>query len=58
MMAYNLKPNIVDHIDHLIGGTLINKNRERFVNRSAYWEDEEIVVHLEQALQEYNARNS
>ena len=46
----NLKPNIVDHIDYLIGGTLINKTRETLINRAAYWEDEDLVEKLEKDL--------
>ena len=48
----NLKPNIVDHIDYLIGGTLINKAREKSVYRAAYWEDEDLVERLEERLNE------
>lgn len=42
----NLKPNIVDHIDYLIGGTLINQARAKSVYRAAYWEDEDLVEKL------------
>jgi len=43
----NLKPNLVDHIDYILGGSLINSERKREVNRVAYWEDDKIVDDLE-----------
>ena len=46
----NLTPNLVDHVDYLIGGTLVNKRRSAKINRAAFWEDEELVIQLEQAL--------
>ena len=46
----NLKPNIVDHVDYLIGGSLINAAREKTIYRSAYWEDETLVEQLENRL--------
>jgi len=49
-MAYNLKPNIVDHIDYLIGGT-VNSNARKIVKiRSEFWEDEYLVNELENKL--------
>ena len=46
----NLKPNIVDHIDYLIGGTLINSARQKTMYRAAYWEDEDLVEKLAREL--------
>ena len=46
----NLAPNIVDHIDYLIGGT-VNSNKRITVIRSKCWEDEYLVDKLTQALQ-------
>lgn len=46
----NLKPNIVDHVDYLIGGSLINTEREKTIYRAAYWEDETLVEQLENRL--------
>lgn len=48
----NLDPNIVDHIDYLIGGTLINRLRAIKVNRSAFWKDEDLVEQLEEKLKQ------
>lgn len=49
--ALNLAPNIVDHIDYLIGGT-VNSNKKIRQIRSKYWEDEYLVEELEQKLKE------
>lgn len=45
----NLKPSIVDHVDYLIGGSVVNKWRGYFT-RATFWEDEESVNELEQKL--------
>jgi hypothetical protein len=37
-MVLNLKPNIVDHVDYLIGGSVINQSRGKAA-RSDLWED-------------------
>lgn len=50
--AHNIYPNIVDHVDYLIGGTIINAQRERD-KYTAYWRDDaldESVKELEKAL--------
>ena len=46
----NLKPNLVDHIDYLIGGTMVNKWRRHEQIRSAYFEDLDLVEDLERQL--------
>jgi len=48
--ALNLTPNIVDHIDYLLGGTLVNKGRLMPVNRAAYFPDGDLVDALEAKL--------
>lgn len=53
MQILNLKPNIVDHIDYLIGGSLINNERERKINRMFWFEDKDLVDDLEKRLKEY-----
>lgn len=50
--ALNLKPCLVDHIDYLIGGTVVNPYRSEPINRAAYWADESLVKKLEAALKE------
>ena len=44
--AINVKPNLIDHIDFLIGGSLVNKTRKEEQVRSLYWEDEQLVDQL------------
>ena len=45
----NFIPNIVEHIDYLIGGSVINKQREG--TRKAYWfEEPKIIEELEKSL--------
>ena len=46
----NLAPCIADHIDFLIGGTLVNQARLIQVNRAEYWNDEDLVRQLEDRL--------
>lgn len=41
----NLAPNIVDHIDYLLGGSIINAHRGDLNVRSIYW-DEDDTVHI------------
>ena len=50
--AMNVFPNIADHVDYLIGGTTINKQRLG-QKRASYWRDkvlDEAVVELERKL--------
>ena len=52
MPAENIYPNIVDHIDYLIGGSVINQQRKGD-QRISYWRDDaldEAVKKLEQYL--------
>lgn len=46
MRVYNLAPNIVDHVDYIIGGSIINIGRRKLEYRSAFWEDEDLVDDL------------
>lgn len=46
----NLKPSLVDHVDYLIGGSLINQARPKTIYRTAYWEDEDLVTELAKKL--------
>ena len=49
--VYNLKPNIVDHIDYLIGNS-INKPRKEKVT-GYYFMDKDLIKKLEKELKEY-----
>ncbi len=48
-VAENLKPNLVEHVDWIIGGSILHKYREYFA-RAYYWEDEALVDELKEAV--------
>lgn len=50
--VFNVNPNLVDHVDFLIGGTVINPQRPVQYNRAYYWEDNDAVVALREKLTE------
>lgn len=52
MMVTNLAPNLVDHIDYLIGGTIINRQRRIQINRAKFWTDNDLVEKLEIQLKQ------
>ena len=52
MKALNLAPNIVDHIDYLIGGTVNSNNRTLTQIRSQIWKDEALVDALAEKLKQ------
>ena len=43
--VHNLSPNIVEHVDYLIGGSIINKTREFYI-KSQNFEDKEKIKNL------------
>jgi len=52
MIVLNLAPNLVNHIDHLLGGSLINKDRGRGPEyiMSRYWEEPELIEDIKNIL--------
>ena len=44
--AFNLKPSIVDHIDYMLGGSVVNQWRG-YRARATFWEDEKVVEELQ-----------
>lgn len=48
----NLAPNLVDHVDFLIGGTLINQQRNLQINRAAFFADRDLVEELERKIKD------
>ena len=46
----NLVPNLVDHVDYLLGGTLVDKWRKDPQVRSAYFDDLDLVEELEEKI--------
>ena len=53
MEVLNLKPNLVDHIDFLIGGTLTNPERQKEC-RAYYFEEQERIEQLKLKLWKRN----
>lgn len=47
----NLTPNVVDHVDYLINGSIINKQRGDLNVRSIYWYDNDSINELEAQLE-------
>lgn len=52
-LTLNIVPNLVDHIDYLIGGSAINKQRQG-IRRSYYWNEPETIDELEKWLSKRN----
>lgn len=50
--AINARPCLVEHVDMLIGGSVINEWRGYWV-RAALWDDEELVDELRERLRTY-----
>lgn len=52
LMVLHLKPNIINHIDHLIGGSIINKGRSQDTEyiMSVYWKEPKLIKELEEKL--------
>jgi len=46
----NFVPNIVDHIDYLLGGSTIRKVPRKILARSIYWKYPELVKELEEKI--------
>lgn len=53
MAILNLNPNIVNHIDYLIGGGIVNPNRREKAD-SIHWREPELVAMLEASLKRRN----
>ncbi len=50
MRVLQPKPNLVEHVDWLIGGTTINKQRSQKQTRAEYFQDADLVEKLEEQL--------
>lgn len=49
MPIMNMVPHLVDHVDYLIGGSVINQWRG-YIVRSCRWKDENLIEELEKKL--------
>lgn len=47
--AENAKPNLVEHVDYIIGGSVLSPYRE-YHARSDYWEDNDLIEELKKAV--------
>ena len=52
--AINLNPNIVEHIDYLIGGTSSGIERDKKAV-ARFWQDRDLVIELKNKLEDSNA---
>lgn len=50
--ARNIAPNLVEHVDYLIGGSVVNQQRETQA-RSALWAEPDMVAQLAQEITKY-----
>ena len=55
IQIFNTKPNLVNHIDYLLGGSLINSEREKSVNHAAYWDDEKLLDEIGDRILQYRS---
>ena len=51
LWVINLVPNLVEHVDYLIGGTMINQQRRIQINRSAFFKDLDLVEELKSKIE-------
>lgn len=49
--CFNVKPNLVEHIDYLIGGSLVNPNRTDKKVTSYYWVENKKVEQLQAKIE-------
>ena len=56
MEVNNINPNLVDHIDYLIGGSTINRSRKR-IARSGSFKDLDLVEKLASDIEAYKIQN-
>lgn len=48
-MVTNLRPNLVEHVDWIVGGSILSPYRG-FLARAYYWDDEDLVNELREAV--------
>lgn len=55
MSVWNVAPNMVNHIDHLIGGSLANKDRSKGIKdiMATYWDEPELIENIEHEFKKY-----
>ena len=50
--VYNLAPNLVEHIDFMMGGSVINKQRIKTETRAAFWGEDDVLADLKAWIRE------
>lgn len=53
--SYNLAPNLVNHIDYMLGGSTVGNQRDELAV-SLYWEEDNLVEELQEKLRERSER--
>ena len=51
-MLYNLMPNLVEHVDYLIGGSVINQQRIKKTTKARYWDEGDVLTLVQRWLEE------
>ena len=54
-IVFNMTPNLVEHVDFLLGGSVVNPQRKKRNVSSIYWDDEELVIDLAKRLGQMEA---
>lgn len=59
MKVLRANPNLVEHVDWLIGGSTVNRQREssKKIVRSIYWNDNDLVDKLAEEIHKYDNDN-
>ena len=51
IVVQNLRPNLVEHVDYLIGGSMVNKERTKDMT-ATWFRDKDLVAELERKLKD------
>lgn len=57
IMITNAKPNLVEHIDWILGGSTLHEFRD-YLARATFWEDEELVRETEARIKQFKRQNA
>lgn len=50
--AYNMVPNVIQHVDYLIGGSLLNERRSKEAS-AIYWDEKDLEIELSKSIENY-----
>ena len=52
ILVHNIAPNMVNHIDHLLGGSIVNKDRHKDPSflMATYWDEPKLLIDIEKKL--------